>query len=158
MSLRVRTPFPGLDGATGWFNGEPTGFDPHGKYTLVHFWAISCPVCHENLPVLNELHEQFGANLQILHVHRPRHPDDLEVERVKEKAQVFGVAGLCALDNEHIIGDRFQTGGLWPVYFLFGPDGNLKRHAAGGFGAGVVRAALTRSLSPDTSAPAAIAG
>lgn len=96
-----------------------------------------------NMPGLQELRATYEPRgLRFFAVHMPRGESDLDIERVTAVAQELGITEPCAIDNEHAIGDRFQTGGVWPIYFLFDHDGKLKRRAAGGFGLKMCRAAI----------------
>lgn len=65
-------------------------------------------------------------------------------EEVEATARACGMDEPLAIDDEHAIGDRFETEGLWPIYFLFDAEGKLRGRAAGAAGLGVLGAALER--------------
>jgi hypothetical protein len=50
------------------------------------------------------------------------------------------------VDNEHVLGDRFETDGLWPVYLLFDAEGKLRGRAAGAAGLSTLGNALERMV------------
>jgi len=72
----------------------------------------------------------------------------LPVPEVEAAAQALGTSEPLAVDNEHLIGERFETNGLWPVYLLFDAEGRLRARAAGAAGLGVLGAALERMAPP----------
>ena len=146
MSLRVGTPLPDLSDATIWLNtNEPnaTVVVPCGVPILVHFWAVSCSVCHMNMPSLRSLlADNVELNLMPIAIHMPRSSNDLDIIKVHDTCLKLGIDEPCAIDNDHILGNRFESGGIWPIYYLFGTDGRLKRRAIGDFGISVMKAAL----------------
>ena len=84
---------------------------PSAQPMFVQFWAISCPICKINLPRLQEFLETYREQgLQLVSVHMPRMEADMDVEKVKAVAEELGLTGPCAIDNDHTLGDRFQTG------------------------------------------------
>ena len=81
----------------------------------------------------------------------PRGPEDMDVAAVERAVVELEIGEPCAVDNAHAVGDRFETGGVWPCYFLFDAEGKLKRHAAGVVGLKLLESAL-QSLLPSPSA------
>jgi thiol-disulfide isomerase/thioredoxin len=153
MPLRIGTEMPPLDGATEWLNGDGVARESLvGHPTLVHFWSVSCYICKENLPTLKKWEETYGPEgLQFVAVHMPRNESDTDVEKVKAAIAEFGIHEACAVDNDHEIGERFETGGLWPYYFLFDADGKMKTRSAGNAGLTTIETGLKRLLeAPET--------
>ena len=149
MPLQVGIERPILTGATGWLH-EGTEPEEVGLPTLIQFWAISCPVCKINMPRLQEFLDTYRQQgLQLVSVHMPRMEADTDVEKVKAAVQELGLTGPCAIDNNHTLGDRFQTGGVWPCYFLFDADGKLRSRAAGALGIKMAENSLKRLLALD---------
>lgn len=147
MALPIGSQIPLLDGSTEWLNGTAASVDLLGFPTIIHFWAVSCPICKMNVPHLQELTQSFSERgLRLISVHMPRMEEDQDIPKVKAVVQDIGLTGPCAIDNEHIIGERFQTGGVWPCYFLFDAEGKLRSRASGALGIKMAENSLKRLL------------
>ncbi|MDX1933514.1 MAG: TlpA disulfide reductase family protein [Capsulimonadales bacterium] len=147
MALRIGTELPSLDGATEWQGGSVERDTLTGSPTLVHFWSVSCYICKNNLPTLEEWQKTYGPKgLKVVAIHAPRAEDETDTERVKSVREEFGMTEPCAVDNTFALADRFEIGGLWPHYFLFGNDGKLKSRAAGNAGLTMIGTALKKLL------------
>ena len=70
----------------------------------------------------------------------------MDVEKVRAVVKEMGLTGPCAIDNTHVLGDRFQTGAVWPCYFLFDAEGRLRSRAAGALGLKMAENSLKRML------------
>jgi thiol-disulfide isomerase/thioredoxin len=117
--------------------------------TIIHIWSKSCPACHENMPHIKKIKEEYAKHgLQVIGVHRPMHKPDMDVEEVRKVAVELGVTEPCALDNDHKIGDALGVD-AWPTYFLFDETGKLRRHAKGNFGVRMIEQALIRMYGED---------
>ncbi len=139
---------PELSGATTWFNGSLDDVLQHaaGKPVLVHFWAVSCGICKDKMPQLNEIKKKYGAlGLQTIAVHMPRYEADTDLDTVNEAIAANNIAEVCAVDSLHKLKDAFQNEQGWvPVYYLFDAEGKLKTRAAGEFGISVLQTALDK--------------
>jgi thiol-disulfide isomerase/thioredoxin len=150
--LRSGAPLPSLEGATRWIHGEVTPDELRGRPTLVQFWAMSCHICKDNLPILKDWKGRYGARgLQFVSVHMPREEADTAINAVEAAAREHGMDDPVAIDNAHAIGDRFETGGLWPAYFLFDAEGKLRSRAAGAAGLSIMQSAIDRLFSGSPS-------
>jgi len=147
---------PALDGATTWFNGSPEDIQQHikGKPTLVHFWAVSCGICKDKMPQLNEIKRKYGAlGLQTIAVHMPRYEADTDLDTVNDAMQTNDITEPTAVDSLHKLKDAFQNEQGWvPVYYLFDAEGKLKTRAAGEFGISVLQTALDKMFAAHTVA------
>lgn len=152
MPLLIGMCLPPLDGATGWLGEPATAGDLAGRPILVQFWAVSCPICKINMPhLLQFLSDYQHEGLQLLSVHMPRVPADMDVEKVRSAASELALTGPCAVDNAHAVGDLFQTGAVWPCYFLFDAEGKLRVRAAGELGIRMAENSLKRMLAAKAS-------
>ena len=158
MPMRIGTLMPSLDGATEWFNstGAHAEFESKGHPTLVHFWSVSCGICKENMPRIEEWRERYrDVGLRVIAVHMPRYEADTDVEKVREAIGVHRVIEPCAVDNQHKLREAFQNDqGYVPAYYLFDAEGKLKSFAAGERGLDMLKAAVERLLTPTEQATA----
>lgn len=146
MPLRSGTPMPELSGATEWINGEVSREDLLGSPTLVHFFARSCPICHDNMPTVAEWRDRYKElGLKVVGVHMPREQADTEMEPVRADIAGMGLTEPCAIDNRHAIGERFESN-LWPAYFVFDAEGAMRGRAAGYAGLKMIETPLKRVL------------
>lgn len=151
MPLSIGTPLPSFAGATHWLeNASPAAAFSQPGPLLVQFWAVSCPICKLNMPgVLSLLDTYRDQNLQLVSVHRPRMESDMDIEKVRAAAHDLHLVGPCALDNDHSVGDLFQTAAVWPCYFFFDADHKLRSRAAGQLGLKMAENSLKRLLAPE---------
>lgn len=139
---------PSLDGATEWINGEPARESLRGSPVLVHFWAVSCHICHDNMPTVRKWREEYGPRgLKLVAVHMPRQEDDMDVAKVREDVQAMTITEPCGVDNTHAVADAFENK-LMPAYYLFDREGTLRSRAAGDAGLAMVESALARQFEP----------
>jgi thiol-disulfide isomerase/thioredoxin len=151
MPMRIGTVLPSLEGATEWFNatGAHAEAESKGHPTLVHFWAVSCGICKENMPKVAEWRERFkDSGLRVVAVHMPRYEADTDVEAVREAIAKYDITEPCAVDNQHMLREAFQNDqGYVPAYYLFDESGKLKSFAAGERGLDMLKSAVERLLS-----------
>jgi thiol-disulfide isomerase/thioredoxin len=153
MPLRLGTPIPDLTGATLWINGTVLPETLGGQVVLVHFWAVSCHLCHENMPTLKRWHEEYGPQgLTLVAMHMPRQESDLDVERVREDIRSLGVTEPCGIDNKLAVADAFEN------YFLFDREGHLRGRTAGAVGLQTLESALKRQFKEAQPAPSVNGG
>jgi len=131
MPLRLGAAMPSLAGALQWKNGILDELSLAGKPVLVHFWALGCHICHENMSTINRWRDEYGAQgLVTIAIHVPRSEEEMDVAQVIADAQRLGITELLGIDNTHEVTDLFQNEFV-PAYFLFGSDGKLVGRAAG---------------------------
>ena len=143
---------PSFDGATEWINCAATARDLLGRPTIVYFWAVSCYICKNNLPTLREWKRSYGPDgLNLVSVHMPRQETDTNVAAIHAVIAEFDIDEPVAVDGYHEIGDRYQTGGFWPHYFLFDSAGKLRGRAAGDVGLAQIEKTLKRLMDADAA-------
>ncbi|GMB08627.1 thiol-disulfide isomerase/thioredoxin [Thermolongibacillus altinsuensis] len=132
--MKLREPMPELTGATACLNGEVTREQLIGeKPTLIHFWSVSCHLCKEAMPQINEFRDQYKDRLNVISVHIPRSENDLNIELVKKTAEEHGITQPILIDNEHKIKEAFDNQYV-PAYYVFDAEGKLRHYQAGGSG------------------------
>lgn len=96
-----------------------------GKVVVLNFWASWCGPCVEELPILNALADEAGANMVVLGVNYKE--PSWTVERFTREHQ-FRYPVL--LDKT---GDQFKhwTSGVMPTTVLIGRDGKPRWRAVG---------------------------
>ena len=143
---------PSLEGATEWLSGsaEEVLKDAEGRPVLIHFWSVSCGMCKDNLPRVNEWRERYReAGLRLIAIHMPRYPEDMNIDAVRATAGKYGITEPQAVDNEHKLRDLFENEkGYVPAYYLFDGQHKLKAFAAGEYGVKVMEPAIDRLLTP----------
>ncbi len=158
--MRIGDAMPALDGATTWFNGSLENIleATKGQPTLVHFWAVSCGICKEKMPQLNEMKKKYGElGLQTVAVHMPRYEADTDLDTVNQAIGDNNITEACAVDSLHKVKDAFQNEQGWvPVYYLFDGEGKLKTRAAGEFGVSVLQTALDKMFPVQAEAANAL--
>lgn len=151
MPMRIGTEMPSFDGATEWFNATQAHAESEtkGQPTLVHFWAVSCGICKDNMARLNEWRDKRkGDGLRVIAVHMPRYEADTNVEDVREAIHRYNITEPCAIDNQHRLREAFQNEqGYVPAYYLFDAEGKLRCFAAGERGVDMITSALERVLA-----------
>ncbi|SEB11164.1 Thiol-disulfide isomerase or thioredoxin [Thalassobacillus cyri] len=144
--MRLREPMPELQGATEWLNGEVSKSDLLGnKPTLIHFWSVSCGLCKEAMPNVNEFREEYKDDLNVVAVHMPRSEKDLDLDKIKEVAAEHDITQPIFVDNKHALTDAFENQYV-PAYYVFDEEGNLRHFQAGGGGMKMLRKRVNRVL------------
>ncbi len=153
MPLRMRTALPSLDGVETWTSDAVSADRLAGKPVLVHFWSISCYICHDVAGQLAEWRDRFAdRGLEFVAIHQPRGPEELDVTRVKADAlDAMRLSWPCAIDNDHLLVDRFANQFV-PAYYLFDRNHELRHFQAGDKGYDRVVSAIERVLSEEREA------
>jgi thiol-disulfide isomerase/thioredoxin len=144
MPMRLRTEIPDLSGITEWVNDEVEKEQLLGKPILVHFWSVSCHMCKESLPQVNQIREE-NPELQLVGIHMPRSEKDLAIEPVKETIAKYELVHPQGIDNTHTIVDRFENQFV-PAFYLFDRKGQLRHRSAGEKALNLLKNPLERVL------------
>lgn len=144
--MKLREPMPELLGATEWLNGEVTKEQLIGeKPTLIHFWSVSCHLCKESMPNVNQFRDDYKDKLNVVAVHMPRSEDDLDLELIKKTAAEHDITQPIYVDSEHKLKEAFENQYV-PAYYVFDKDGNLRHFQAGGSGMKMLEKRVNRVL------------
>ncbi|TQR21278.1 TlpA disulfide reductase family protein [Psychrobacillus vulpis] len=152
--MKLRTPMPELTGATAWLNGEVSTSQLVGeKPTLVHFWSISCGLCKEAMPNVNEFREQYKEELNVVAVHMPRSEKDVDLEEIKKVAAEHDITQPIFVDSDMKLTDVYENQYV-PAYYVFDKDGQLRHFQAGGSGMKMLEKRVNRVLDEMRNADA----
>ncbi|WP_020059318.1 TlpA disulfide reductase family protein [Bacillus sp. 123MFChir2] len=144
--MKLREPMPSLEGETTVLNGEVVREALIGdKPTLIHFWSVSCHLCKEAMPSINEFRDNYKDKLNVIAVHMPRSEEDLDLEKVKAVADEHGIVQPILVDNKHTITDSFENQYV-PAYYVFDKNGVLRHFQAGGSGMQMLTKRVNRVL------------
>lgn len=144
--MKLREPMPELTGATEWLNGEVTKADLVGeKPTLIHFWSISCHLCKEAMPQVNQFRDDFKGKLNVVAVHMPRSENDLNIDEIKQVASEHGITQPIFVDSELKLNEIFENQYV-PAYYVFDREGKLRHFQAGGSGMKMLEKRVNRVL------------
>ena len=96
-----------------------------GKSVLLVFWTTSCSICRHELPLLDRLNTEFRSRgVEILAVNIR----DMDGAREFMSTEHLRLTNLIDPDGE--IAQRYRVSGV-PKLVLIGPDGKIRRSAAG---------------------------
>jgi peroxiredoxin len=96
-----------------------------GRPVLVVFWLTSCGICRHELPLLDRLRTDFRASgVEILAVNIR----DLDGAREFMSGEHLGLTNLVDADGQ--TAQKYKVSGV-PKLVLIGPDGKIRRSAAG---------------------------
>ncbi|PGZ96372.1 thiol-disulfide oxidoreductase [Bacillus pseudomycoides] len=147
--MKLREQMPSLEGATQILNDTITGEELIGdKPTLIHFWSVSCYLCKEAMPEVNELRDEYNDRLNVVAVHMPRSEDDLDLAVIEKMAESHDIIQPILVDSKHVITDAFENKYV-PVYYVFDKEGKLRHFQAGGSGMPMLRKRLERVLNEE---------
>jgi thiol-disulfide isomerase/thioredoxin len=125
VEYRTATRTPGFDGST--LEGRRMSLGAlRGRVVLVNFWASWCAECRPEMPALERLHREFGA--QGLSVVGVNFREDRET--VGRYAKQLGLSFPLVLDPAGAIGTDYGVFGL-PATFLVGRDGRAVAFGVG---------------------------
>ncbi|ARD49148.1 thiol-disulfide oxidoreductase [Sporosarcina sp. P37] len=144
--MKLREQMPELQGATAWLNGETSKSELVGsKPTLIHFWSVSCHMCKEAMPDVNNFRDQYSDELNVVAVHMPRSEDDTDLEQIKKVAAEHDITQSIFVDSELKLNDAFENQYV-PAYYVFDKDGQLRHFQAGGSGMKMLEKRVNRVL------------
>ncbi|MBB5173990.1 TlpA disulfide reductase family protein [Texcoconibacillus texcoconensis] len=147
--MKLREQMPELEGATEWINGEVSKSELIGnKPTLIHFWSVSCGLCKEAMPDVNEFRDEYEDELNVIAVHMPRSEKDLDLHVIRSTAQGHDITQPIFVDNEHKLTDAFENQYV-PAYYVFDQEGTLRHFQAGNSGMKMLRKRVNRVLGKE---------
>ncbi|PID00026.1 MULTISPECIES: redoxin domain-containing protein [unclassified Sporosarcina] len=144
--MKLREQMPEFQGATTWLNGETSKSELVGeKPTLIHFWSVSCHMCKEAMPDVNNFRDKYKDELNVVAVHMPRSEDDVDLEQIKNVAAEHDITQPIFVDSELKLNDAFENQYV-PAYYVFDKEGQLRHFQAGGSGMKMLEKRVNRVL------------
>jgi len=94
--------------------------DLRGEKVLLNFWATWCPPCREEMPEMQEFHDDYEDDIQVVAVNYSE-TDDKVIEYLDE----FGYTFPSPMDRSGAVGDEYEVLSLPTTYFI-GTDGKVQ--------------------------------
>lgn len=116
---------------------------------MIHFWSVSCALCKEAMPNVNEFRDEYRNELNVIAVHMPRSQKDLNLDQIKEIAKEHGIDQSIFVDSKHVLTNAFDNKYV-PAYYVFDAEGKLRHFQAGGGGMKMLRKRVNRVLGKNT--------
>ena len=116
-----------------------------GKAVLLNFWAVWCAPCRAEMPMLERLGKEFGADLEILAI------TDDPSETLKAFLANNPISLRVLMDQPRAAFEHYNVTGI-PQSFLIDPDGLIREHFPAVAPEVTLRAAIAASIN---SKPAA---
>jgi len=145
--------------AKGWINSPPlTATNLAGKVVLYDFWTYSCVNCVRTLPHLRALYDRYRPDgLVVIGIHSPEFEFEKNHTNVADAVRKLGVDYPVALDDDHVIWDRFHNQ-YWPAHYVYDRNGHEADTHIGEGGYDETESLVRRLLGvPKTSPKAAVA-
>lgn len=145
--MKLREPMPELEGATVWFNTNPIQRDDliGKKPTLLHFWSVSCTLCKQEMPIVNQFRDEYENSLNVIAIHMPRSKKDMELNQIKWVANEQHIHQPIFVDNDRKLTEVFDNKYV-PAYYLFDDKGKLRHYQAGSGSMKMLRYRVNRVL------------
>lgn len=118
---------PEFQQVTEWLNIQPLRLSSfRGKVVAVHFYALSCVNCKNNLPHYASWQKQFPSDkFAVIGIHRPELAHEEEVETVRKNAQDEKMTYPIALDNDGVNWDAWGNS-IWPSVYIIDKEGFIR--------------------------------
>jgi len=129
---------PAIDFELADFEGNTVRLsDFQGKPVFIDFWARWCPFCTDEMPVINEVFNEFGGELVVLGIHRTATEP---LSRGKDFADGLGIDYILLQDKTDEVYKAYSKGTQFmPVAAFVSPDGTVFSTKAGPKTAGEIR-------------------
>jgi peroxiredoxin len=87
--------------------------DFQGKVVLVNFWAVWCPPCRQEMPAIQNIHENYGDQVVVLGVNA----GDTQRDALGFMDEL-GLTFEVLLDSTYDVEDLYRVRGLPSTFFI----------------------------------------
>ncbi len=94
---------------------------------------------------INHFRDKYMDDLNVVAVHIPRSPADLNLDLIKSSADEYDIKQPVFVDNAQKLRDAFGNKEV-PAYYVFDKDGKLRHFQAGGSGMKMLEKRIHRVL------------
>lgn len=102
--------------------------DYRGKKVLLNFWATWCPPCKAEMPHMQNVHENYGEDIEILAVNLT------SLDNGKDKIELFKedyeLTFTIPLDEKGTVGEEYQAFTIPTSYFI-STEGKIQHKIVG---------------------------
>lgn len=117
-----------------------------GQVVIANFWATWCGPCRLEVPVLQDLHEEYGdRGVRVVGFSGDYGSTEPVREWLAEREVSYPV-GIATGANRRAFGGI----GAFPTTFVIGRDGVVRHRVVGYFAGPAMRAAVERALEEDS--------
>ncbi|PAV29383.1 cytochrome C biogenesis protein [Virgibacillus profundi] len=98
--------------------------DYKGKKVILNFWATWCPPCREEMPEMQDFHDEYGDEVEILAVNLTG--SENKVKDVHEYIEKYDYTYTIPMDKDSTVGDEYRAFSVPTTYFI-GTDGKIQQ-------------------------------
>lgn len=103
--------------------------DYRGKKVILNMWATWCPPCREEMPDMQQLHEQYGdGDVAIVAVNLTS--SEQAIEDVTEFVEEYGLTFPVLLDPKEQVSGRYQIVSI-PTSYILDVEGKIQQKVVG---------------------------
>lgn len=121
--------------------------DLEGTPAVLNFWATWCAFCVEEMPDIEEVHQQLGGQVTVVGIDQ-----DDSVEEARTLAERTGVTYRLVVDDDGSYFRAVQGRGM-PTTVLVDADGTIVHRHSGPLDAPQLRRLVRQHLGVDVPAP-----
>lgn len=115
------------------YGSSHTLSDYKGKTIFLNFWATWCPPCRAEMPEIQEIYEEYGANASdviILGIAGPDYGQEGSAEEIAQFLSENGYTYPVVMDEGGLIAYYYGIS-AYPTTFMIDKDGNVYGYVAG---------------------------
>jgi len=103
-----------------------------GKYVLLNFWATWCPPCIKEMPVFNEIYDQYSDDFELIGILFEKEKDLKQLDAFLKKYKIK--FPIVVGDENFRLAKTMDNVSKIPESFLYGKDGKFLKKYVGEVG------------------------